>query len=123
MSNAPSSEQMVILTRTFDLMQWLLPQAAKFPKQQRFVITKRLQDALLDFHEALHAANARSGAARQRHLEAADAHLDMLRLYLRLVHQWRWLSDGQYQHVSLMVTELGRMLGGWKRQTAGRVRG
>jgi len=111
---------MVILTRTYDLVAWLLPQAEKFPKAQRFVVTKRLVDALLDFQEALHDANARSGAARLRHLEDADAHLDKLRLYLRLVHEWRWLNHGQYRHVSSMVAEIGRLLGGWKKQTARR---
>jgi hypothetical protein len=50
-------------------------------------------------------------------LQAADAHLDKVRLYLRLVHQWEWLTNGQYEHVSRMVNELGKLLGGWIRQT------
>lgn len=29
-----------------------------------------------------------------------------------------WLSDGQYEHVSRMVAEIGRLLGGWMRQSA-----
>lgn len=34
---------------------------------------------------------------------------------------WRWLSDGQYRHVSAMVAEIGRLLGGWlKRVTENR---
>lgn len=111
---------MVILTRTFDLLSWLLARADRFPKSQRFVTTKRLQDAVLDLHESLHDANARTGQTRLHHLEAADAHLDKLRVYLRLAHRWRWLTDGQYRHVSEMVAEIGRLLGGWKRQTAGR---
>lgn len=40
-----------------------------------------------------------------------------LRLYLRLAHHWNWLSDGQYQHVSAMVAEIGRLLGGWLRHS------
>ena len=78
---------------------------------------------MLDFHESLHDANARSGADRLRHLQVADAQLDKLRTYLRLANQWRWLSDGQYRHASAMVAEIGRLLGGWKRQTAGRTKG
>ena len=35
------------------------------------------------------------------------------RLYLRLAHRWRWLNDGQYEHVSRLVAEIGRLLGGW----------
>jgi hypothetical protein len=41
-----------------------------------------------------------------------------LRLYLRLARQWDWLSSGQYEHVSRIVAQVGRLLGGWIRQTA-----
>jgi hypothetical protein len=67
-------------------------------------------------------ANARSGETRQRELQAADAHLNKLRLYLRLAYHWRWLSSGQYAHVSRMVTEIGKLLGGWIKQTQSRGR-
>ncbi len=43
------------------------------------------------------------------------AALGRLRIYLRLAHRWRWLSDGQYAHISAMVAEIGRLLGGWLR--------
>jgi hypothetical protein len=46
-------------------------------------------------------------------LAEADGTLNILRVYLRLAHRWRWLSDGQYEHVSRMVAEIGRLLGGW----------
>ena len=108
---------MVILTQTYDFLLWLLPQCEKFPKQQRFVITKRLQDAALDFQESLFEANAQSGQIRLQHLRAADARLNKLRLYLRLANKWNWLKDAQYEYASRMVAELGRLLGGWIRQT------
>lgn len=108
---------MVIFTRMFDLLDWLLPHCERFPKAQRFAITQRLQDAALDACEALYDANARKGASRLAHLQPADAHLNKLRLYLRLAHTWRWLSSGQYAHVSAMVAEVGRLLGGWLKQT------
>ncbi len=108
---------MVIFTRTYDLLKWLLPRTEKFPKFQRFVVTKRLQDAALDFQETIFWANSGSGRRRMEHLRAADVHLDKLRLYLRLVHDFGWLSSGQYAHVSRMVDEIGRLLGGWIKQT------
>jgi hypothetical protein len=114
------TDEMVIFTRTYDLLVWLLPRTEKFPRTQRFVITQRLQNALLDFQEALFDANAHSSRERLAHLHRADAHLNKLRLYLRLAHQWGWLTAGQYQHVSLMIAEIGKLLGGWLRQTTGR---
>ena len=113
----PNAKDLVIFTQTYDLLTWLLPQCDRFPKAQRFVVTQRLQGAVLDFQEAIFEANARSGLTRLRHLEAADAHLNKLRLYLRLARQWDWLSSGQYQHASRMVAGVGKLLGGWIRQT------
>lgn len=113
----PRADELVIFTQTYDLLTWLLPQCERFPKSQRFVITKRLQDAALDFQEAIFDANARTGAARLERLRAADAHLSKLRLYLRLSERLGWLSGGQYEHVSRMVAATGRLLGGWIRRT------
>ncbi len=113
----PNPKDLVILTQTYDLLTWLLPQCERFPKTQRFVVTQRLQGAALDFQEALLEANARAGTQRLQHLQAADAHLNKLRLYLRLARQWQWLSSGQYEHASRMVAAIGKLLGGWIRQT------
>ena len=104
------------MTRAYDLLQWLLPKAEHFPKLYRSTVTQRLMDAALNFQEALLEAHAYSGKIRLRHLRAADAHLSKVRLYLRLVFDWGWLSPGQYKHVSRMVAEIGRLLGGWLKQ-------
>lgn len=112
-------DEMVVLTRTFDLLDWLLPKSEDFPKVYRSTITQRLMDAALNFQEALFDALSQGGTTRQKHLRTADAHLNKLRLYLRLVHRWKWINDGQYRHVSVMVAEIGRLLGGWIKQAEG----
>ena len=111
------AKELIIMTRTYDLLSWLLPKAERFPKMHRRTVTQRLMDAALDFQEALFEAQSQGGTTRQRHLRAADAALNKVRLYLRLAHRWRWLNDGQYRHVSAIVAELGRLLGGWLKTT------
>ncbi|MCP5097175.1 MAG: diversity-generating retroelement protein Avd [Chloroflexi bacterium] len=110
------SSEMIIFIRTYDLLRWLLPKRERFPKQYRSTVTQRLLDAALDVQEALLMAQAYQGKIRLRHLRSADAHLSKVRLYLRLAHEWKWLSPGQYAHVSQMVAEIGRLLGGWIKQ-------
>lgn len=110
---------MVIFTRTYDFLSWLIPHTLNFPRSQRFVTTKRLQDAALDFQERIIDANRLRGRARLDQLQRADAALDKVRLYLRLAQRWQWLNDGQYQHASRLVKELGELLGGWLKQTSG----
>lgn len=108
---------MVILIRTFDFLKWILPKAERFPKLYRNSVTHRLKGAALDFQEALFMAQSFDGQIRLRHLRQADAHLSMVRLYLRLALEWGWFNRGQYAHVSRMVAELGKLLGGWIRAT------
>ncbi len=110
---------MIIFTRTYDFLSWLIPKTMSFPRNQRFVVTKRLQDAALDFQEYIIEANRQRGRPRLEWLRRADAALDKVRLYLRLAVRWKWLNEGQYLHVSKMVKELGDLLGGWIKQTRG----
>jgi hypothetical protein len=105
-------EDLVIFSRVFDLLAWLVPKGESFPRSFRQTVTARLLGAALDLPEHLLDAQSRHGPQRDK-LAQADATLNKLRLYLRLVHNWRWLSDGQYEHVSRMVAEIGRLLGGW----------
>lgn len=106
-------QNMVIFSRTFDLLEWLLPKSERFPRVYRSTVTQRLMDAALDLQEALVAAETRGGRPRVLALRNADAALARLRIYLRLAHRWQWLSDGQYEHAGRMVGEIGRLLGGW----------
>ena len=110
-----SDAETPIFTRSFDLLTWLLPATNHFPRAHRHTATRRLLDAAFDLREHLEAANHRRGAARIERLEAADEALDRLRLYIRLAVAWGWLTEGQYEHVSRMVMEVGRLLGGWKK--------
>jgi hypothetical protein len=54
-------EEMVILTRSFDLLDWLLPATNHFPRTHRHTFTRRLLDAAFDLRERLEEANYRRG--------------------------------------------------------------
>ena len=109
------NEHLVILTRSSELLHWLLPKAERFPRLYRSTLTQRLMDAPFDFIEQVVDAIHHSGSTRDRHLRQADAALLRLRLYLRLAYRWRWLNDGQYKHASRQVKDLGRLLGGLRK--------
>ncbi len=110
------TDDLIILTRTYDLLEWLLPKAERFPRVYRHTVTQRLMDATMDVQDGLFRAQAYRGKARKDALTDVDIDLNRVRLYLRLAFHWHWLSSGQYEHVSRMVAEIGRLLGGWLRQ-------
>jgi hypothetical protein len=112
-----SQPEMPIFSKTFDLLAWLLTTSNHFPRAHRHSFTHRLLAAAFDLRERLDEANTLRGPARQAKLQEADAALNKLRLYLRLAEKMKWLTPGQYQHAAVMVTEVGRLLGGWQKIT------
>jgi four helix bundle protein len=108
-------QEMPIFTRTFDFLSWLLPISNHFPRAHRHTYTRRLLDAAFDLRERLEEANWRRGNARLEKLQQADEALAKVRLYLRLAYRWQWLTPGQYEHAAAMMTEIGQLIGGWKK--------
>jgi hypothetical protein len=111
--------EMVIMARMFELLEWVIPKVAHFPRVHRFTLSARITHLVLDLQENLIAAQSARGPLRRKLLQRADGQLQALRVYFRLVHRWRWLNDGQYEHVSRLITEVGRLLGGWLRSSQG----
>jgi len=112
-----SAPEMPLFTKTQEFLNWLVPATNHFPRLHRHTVTRRLLDAALDFQEAIMEANSQRDAARLDYLIYADADLGKVQHYLRLAHGWHWLTPGQYQHASRMTVEMGKLLGGWQKQT------
>jgi hypothetical protein len=100
-----------IFARTHDLLCWLIPLTLKFPRSQRFVIAARLQQRALDFQEQILEAGKASDPLSA--LRRADATLALLRAHFRLSKDLELISIGQYEHGARMMSEIGRLLGGW----------
>jgi 23S rRNA-intervening sequence protein len=103
-----------IFVRTYDLLLWLIPAVEKFPRSQRPVLGRAVQEAALALQSHLTAAGL-SQTPRPL-LEQADVALALLRARLRLCYDLKLLTTGQYEHVARMVAEVGRLLGGWRRR-------
>jgi hypothetical protein len=104
-----------IFSRTYDLMLWLIPHTLKFPRSQRFVLGRAVPDTLLRFQELLIEAT-RSKTPSEK-LTQADTQLQKLRFYLRLCRDLNLFTLGQYEHVTRLEVEVGKLLGGWMKKT------
>ncbi len=106
-----------IFIKSFEMLQWLLNHTRKFPKHQRFVMARRMEEAALDFHdEILRATRSRKPLQA---LGEADYHLSRLKVYNRLCKEMQLQSFKQYEHLSRVLDELGKLLGGWMRKVSG----
>jgi hypothetical protein len=100
-----------IFAKYYDLMLWLMPRTLAFPKSQRGVLARQIQSELFRIYELL----VKAGAHGQPRLILAEVDQGLIRLrtYIRLSRDLKLLSGGQYEHVSRLVAEVGRLLGGW----------
>lgn len=109
---------MVVHTRARQLLEWLIPALARFPREHRHTVTQHMAGLALRLQDQLVAARHYSGNGRAQALRDADLALDQLRQYGHLAWCWRWWNDGQFQHFSGLCEVLGRLLGGWRRALA-----
>jgi hypothetical protein len=104
-------KQSPIFLKHYDLMAWLIPCTLAFPKSQRGVLARQLQSELFRIQEWL--VEAGTSDNPRLALAEVDKGLIRLRAYLRLCHDLKLLSVGQYAHVSKIAVEEGKLLGGW----------
>jgi len=103
-----------LYARTYDLLLWLIPQTNKFPRVHRFGLAEKIQNVLFAFQDNLIAAGkARSKQDKLKKLQDADVQLEQLRVWIRLSRDLDIIQLNQYEHVSRMVSEVGRLLGAW----------
>jgi hypothetical protein len=106
-----------IFARTYDMLLWLVPRTLKFPRQYRFNLAQRIQDAAHALQRTLlEAALVRDPQQERGMLQRADVELSQLRLNVRLSHDLKLLDRKGYRHASEMLAEIGRLLGGWQRK-------
>jgi hypothetical protein len=106
---------MVVHTRARALLEWLVPHVAQWPREHRHTLARHTCELAMQLHDTLVAARHLDAPTRALALRDADITLDQLRQYLQLAWRWQWLSAGQYQHASQLTSELGRLVGGWRR--------
>ena len=89
---------------------------AHFPKANRFTLGSKIDDVFLAAIEYCFLASYAAVAEKQPLLDRAISRTDLIKLLLQLAWDIRALDNKKYAHLSEHLTEIGRMLGGWKRQ-------
>jgi hypothetical protein len=108
------TRQAPIYVRTHDLLDWLVPHLEGWPRPQRFFLARQTLESATQFYRLLLRARKVRGDDRRRVLLDADVELETLKALLRLGQERRYMNLGQYQHVSVMLVDIGRQLGGWR---------
>ena len=89
------TEELVVITKTYDLILWSCNHTSRFPRQHRFVLGERLERTLYDLLETL--IQAKYQRERAALLEAANLKLEILRFQARLAKDLQSLKLSSYE--------------------------
>ena len=115
-SRSRMPDDLILFERWMEMTKWLLERTARFPKRLRQSLTNRLENTALEVLEGVTTAAYRR--ERKVILMEINDGLNRLRVLMRLSHELRLLSDGQYEEAARRIDEAGRILGGWMKSNA-----
>lgn len=87
-----------------------------FPKANRFTLGSKIDDVFLAAIEYCFLASYSSSAEKQVWIDRGIARVDLLKLLMQLAWDIKAFDDKRYVHLSEQLAQVGRMLGGWRRQ-------
>lgn len=103
-----------VFARCDELVLWVVRATVKYPRPYRAALGKATQEAVLQLQRQLVAAARRKD--KRQALQAADEALHELRLLLRQGQALGLLTLRQYEHAARLADEVGRLIGGWRKQ-------
>jgi hypothetical protein len=109
--------ELVVIRKTYDLVQWSCRHIAKFPRNYRVTLGERLEHRLYDVLDGL--IRAKYNRDREAALRSVNVDLELLRFQFRLATDLHCLSLDSMGFAARSVNEIGQMVGGWLKASSG----
>ena len=118
MSTKRDHQELVVITKTYDLILWSCHHTGKFLRNHRLVLGERIERTLYDLLETL--IRVKYSKPRQELLEKANLMLEILRFRMRLAKDLQCLKVYSYGFAAKAVDEIGNLVGGWLKSSGGK---
>jgi hypothetical protein len=112
-----SANRPPIYASLVNLTGWTLDRTASLPRSHRFTFGERVDRLTLDCLELVIEAIYSPPAKKAPLLRRVNLNLEKSRVLWRLICERRWISQQQLLFVSQSLDEIGRMVGGWIKQS------
>ena len=116
-----ASDLPLVLVRWYDDAKWLLERVEGFPKSQRFVLGQRLSHQVMEVLEIL--VEASTTSQKEELLRQANRRVEVVRWTVRMAKDRNLLTASQFEHSAQCLTDCGKMIGGWIKDTVKRKTG
>ncbi len=106
-----------IFKKTYELFKLTYEYRLTIPKQDRYAIWQRCEDAVINVMEGILRASRLSKSEKQSVLEDVSVRVNCLRVYMRLAKDVKAIDNKKYVRLEAVIDEIGRMTGGWIKAT------
>lgn len=102
-----------VVQRVYDLYKLFYEQIDHLPKKSRDVLTKKIEQIIIEMLELLTAAEFCPANSKAQYLNQASIKLDFLKVLVRMMYDLRVINQPRYLELQKLLQEIGKMLGGW----------
>lgn len=87
-----------------------------FPRLDKYTMGKRIDNLFCDLIELLLEATHTNRDCKMEIIVKACVRLDSLKYFLKIAWELKTMDNKKYLAISNSLNEVGKMLGGWKKQ-------
>lgn len=102
-----------------DLIEYSYGIIKEFPKSEKFCLAAHIKDSMFSTLKYILRANKIYGNIEKRldMLNIIDAEIQLQKVFVRISHSNKYISNKKYMEWSRRLDEIGRILGGWIKST------
>lgn len=108
-----ASSSLILIPKYEDFVLYMLGVLDKIPRVEKFNIGNALKTKMYDCMEHIVYLNKISKKERLEYCNKIDADICLLRIYIRLMYQKRYIDKRKYEYCMEKIGEIGRILGGY----------
>ena len=96
-----------------DTTDWILQTIERFPKSVRSTLSDRIINLTLDVLELIIETIYKKN--KKEKLGDINLNIEKLRVLFRIAYKRVCISDKQYEYISILLNESGKITGGWRK--------
>ncbi|MFR2534066.1 MAG: diversity-generating retroelement protein Avd [Clostridia bacterium] len=113
-NSSNNNSNLIIYQKYLELIYYTNDLVRKYPKSETFALVKEIKSALYSgFRFLMYAIKSYKVQDKLKNLSELDIQLDLMKVYIRLSHKYKYISTQNYNAWCTILTNICNMLGGW----------
>ncbi len=108
------NDNLIIYQKYLELINYSNNILRKYPKKENFSLVQEIKNSIyVGLRSLLYAIKSYNKQEKLRNLNEFDINLTLLKIQVRLSHQYKYITIQNYETWSSLITDICNMLGGW----------